>query len=71
MRPENIRHGDGRDATVVRVEHLGDQTRLHLKLQDYDVTTLTDPHSTLAPGETIQVSPQNPLFFDAQGARIT
>jgi multiple sugar transport system ATP-binding protein len=70
LRPENIRHGEGRDATVVRVEHLGDQTRLHLKLKDHDVTTLTDPHSTLSPGETIQVSPQNPLFFDAQGARI-
>ncbi|MEE4189613.1 MAG: ABC transporter ATP-binding protein [Roseobacter sp.] len=70
LRPENIRQGDGRDATVVRVEHLGDQTRLHLKVNDLDVTTLTDPHTTLAPGETIQIAAQNPLFFDAQGDRI-
>ena len=71
LRPENIRQGDGTDATVVRVEHLGDQTRLHLKLKDHDVTTLTDPHTDLAPGQTIQIAAQNPLFFDADGARIT
>ncbi|KIC50858.1 ABC transporter ATP-binding protein [Tateyamaria sp. ANG-S1] len=71
LRPENIRHGKGRDAQVVRVEHLGDQTRLHLKVADYDVITLTDPHTTLKAGETIQIAPENPVFFDASGARIT
>lgn len=71
LRPENIRQGDGTDATVVRVEHLGDQTRLHLKLVDHDVTTLTDSHTKLVPGQTIQIAAQNPLFFDADGARIT
>ena len=71
LRPENIRQGEGRDATVMRVEHLGDQTRLHLKLNDHDVTTLTDPHTSLTPGETIQIAAQNPLFFDASGVRIT
>ena len=71
LRPENIRQGSGRDATVIRVEHLGDQTRLHLKVADHDVITLTDPHTDLAPGQTIQIAPDNPVFFDAQGARIT
>ena len=70
LRPENIRQGEGREATVTRVEHLGDQTRLHLKLSDYDVITLTDPHTTLAPGETIRIAAHNPLFFGADGARI-
>ena len=70
LRPENIGYGKGRDATVVRVEHLGDQTRLHLKVADHDVITLTDPHTTLAPGETIQIAPLAPIFFDADGARI-
>jgi multiple sugar transport system ATP-binding protein len=70
LRPENIRQGNGRDATVVRVEHLGDQTRLHLKLLDHDVTTLTDPHTDLMPGQTIRIAARNPLFFDADGARI-
>ena len=71
LRPENIRIGDGAEASVTRVERLGDQTRLHLKLRDHDVTTLTDPHTDLAPGQTIQIAAQNPLFFNAAGARIT
>lgn len=71
LRPENISQGTGRDANVVRVEHLGDQTRLHLKVADHDVITLTEPHTALSPGETIQISPLKPIYFDAQGARIT
>ncbi len=70
LRPENIRQGAGRDATVTRVEHLGDQTRLHLKLGEHDVITLTDPHSTLNPGETIKIAAENPVFFDADGNRV-
>lgn len=71
LRPENIRQGAGRDAQVVRVEHLGDQTRLHLKVADHDVITLTDSHTSLTAGETIQIAPENPVFFDAAGARVT
>ncbi len=71
LRPENIRQGSGREATVMRVEHLGDQTRLHLKVADHDVITLTDPHTELSPGETIRITPDNPVYFDAQGARIS
>jgi multiple sugar transport system ATP-binding protein len=70
LRPENIRHGEGREATVTRVEHLGDQTRLHLKVADHDVITLTDPHSSFTPGETIRIAPLNPIFFDADGNRV-
>ena len=54
----------------MRVEHLGDQTRLHLKLAGHDLVTLTDPHTSLAAGQTISVAPKNPLFFDADGQRI-
>lgn len=71
LRPENIRQGKGREATVTRVEHLGDQTRLHLKVADHDVITLTDPHTDLSPGETIRIAPDNPVYFDAEGARIS
>jgi len=71
LRPENIQQGAGRDANVLRIEHLGDQTRLHLKVAEHDVVTLTEPHTALSPGETIQIAPLNPIFFDAQGARIT
>ncbi len=71
LRPEHITEGAGADAQVARIEHLGDQTRVHLKLRDHDVVTLTDAHTTLNAGDTIQVTPKNPLFFDAAGARIS
>jgi multiple sugar transport system ATP-binding protein len=38
---------------------------------DHAVTTLTDPHTDLAPGQTIRIAAQNPLYFDANGVRIT
>ncbi len=70
LRPEHIRQGEGRPAKVVRVERLGDQTRLHLTLDAHDIVTLTDVHTALEPGDTVAIEPRNPLFFDATGARI-
>ena len=70
LRPEHIEQGRGREAAVIRVEHLGDQTRLHLKLGEHDVITLTDPHTTLNSGDTVRIVPKKPLFFDAAGDRI-
>jgi len=71
LRPENIVLGSGQAASVVRVEHLGDQTRLHLKLADHDVITLVDASESANPGDTMRVTARDPLFFDAQGDRIT
>ncbi|MBO9475202.1 ABC transporter ATP-binding protein [Shimia sp. R10_1] len=70
LRPENIRQGDGIEAQVIRSEHLGDQTRLHLKVHGHDITTLTDPHHDYAGSATIKISLENPLYFDASGARV-
>ncbi len=70
LRPEHIRPGDGQGGTVTRVEHLGDQTRLHLRLKGHDIVTLTDPHTGLKAGDPIAIAPNNPLWFDASGARI-
>lgn len=70
LRPEHIHVGEGREAGVVRVERLGDQTRLHLTLDGHEITTLTDPHSPLRPGMSISIQPRDPLYFDAAGARI-
>jgi multiple sugar transport system ATP-binding protein len=70
LRPEHIRQGEGRPARVVRVEHLGDQTRLHLTLDGHEIVTLTDPHTALDAGDEVRVEPRNPLYFDAAGARI-
>lgn len=70
LRPEHIRIGAGQPARVVRVEHLGDQTRLHLTLRDHALTTLADPHTPLETGDVLSIEPANALYFDATGARI-
>jgi len=70
LRPEHIRQGEGQAATVRRVEHLGDQTRLHLTLAGHGLITLTDAHSLLGPGDTLAIQPENPLWFDAAGIRV-
>ena len=70
LRPEHVEVGAGQEATVRRVEHLGDQTRLHLICAGHDIITLTDPHSSTAPGSSLRIQPKNPLWFDAQGARL-
>lgn len=71
LRPEHIRHGEGKPSKVVRVEHLGDQTRLHLTLEGHDIVTLTDVHTDLEPGDTVAINPRNALYFDATGARVS
>ncbi len=70
LRPEHIRIGNGVDATVSRVEHLGDQTRLHLVIRGTTLTTLTQAHTTLNQGDTVAITPHNPLYFDANGDRM-
>ena len=70
LRPEHIRHGEGRDAEVVRIEHLGDETRLHLALDGHSIVTLTDVHTELTPGDFVAISPRDALYFDAVGHRI-
>ena len=70
LRPEQIVQGQGQDWQVKRVEHLGDQTRLHLSLNAHDLTTVTDAHTDLRTGDIVKVTPRNPFYFDATGARI-
>jgi multiple sugar transport system ATP-binding protein len=70
LRPEHIRQGEGQDSIVKRVEHLGDQTRLHLSFQNHDLITVTDAHTTLKSGDIVKIQPQNAFYFDAEGARI-
>ncbi|MCO5065306.1 MAG: ABC transporter ATP-binding protein [Rhizobiaceae bacterium] len=70
LRPEHIVTGEGRDAKVTRVEHLGDQTRLHLSLDGHAIVTLTDPHTPLAVDDTVSIRPKNPLYFAENGTRL-
>lgn len=69
LRPEHIQQGEGRPSTVNRVEHLGDQTRLHLTLDGHALVTLTDVHTDLEPGDTVDIQPRRALYFDADGTR--
>lgn len=71
LRPEQIVQGQGEESQVKRVEHLGDQTRLHLFFKGQDVVTVTDPHTDLVRGDTLKIQPEKPFYFDADGVRLT
>ncbi len=76
LRPENLvlgaESGDAGSvvARVGRIEHLGDQVRLHMEVAGRDLVTLTDSGSLARPGEELRIAPVAPLFFDAEGRRI-
>ena len=70
IRPEQIIQGKGSDASVVRVEHLGDETRLHLSYKNKDIITVADPHTTLAQGDRLKIKPHHPHYFKSDGTRI-
>ncbi|MBL4615818.1 MAG: ABC transporter ATP-binding protein [Magnetovibrio sp.] len=70
LRPEQIVQGEGEDSLVLRVEHLGDQTRLHLSFKDHDLITVTDAHTSLNTGDIVKIRPNNPFYFDVDGARL-
>jgi len=70
LRPEQIQQGEGQESLVKRVEHLGDQTRLHLSFKNHDITTVTEAHTPLRSGDIIKIKPLRPFYFDAAGIRI-
>lgn len=71
LRPEHIALGEGQPAEVARVEHLGDQTRLHLRFRGHEILTLVEAHTPRAAGDMILMEPRGALYFGANGARIT
>ena len=62
-------------ALVRRVEHLGDQTHVHVALggasSDVELVTVCDDTTGLEPGRAVSVEFRAPLFFDAAGQRIS
>jgi multiple sugar transport system ATP-binding protein len=70
LRPEQIAQGEGEGSLVTRVEHLGDQTRLHLSFREHDLITVTEAHTGLKSGDIVPIKPHKPFYFDADGARI-
>lgn len=71
LRAEQIFQGEGDSSTVVRIERLGDQTRLHLHYHNHDIVTVTDPHTPLQPGDRLAIRPERPFWFDADGNRLS
>ena len=59
--------GEGR---ITRVEHLGDQSHLHITLGAHRLVTLADPHTPLQAGQPVRLTAERPLLYDAAGARI-
>ena len=58
-------------ARVRWIEHLGDQSHLHVRVNDKaDVVTLVDPDTDLTVGDEVHIEMLAPLFFDAGGDRV-
>jgi multiple sugar transport system ATP-binding protein len=70
LRPEHIVLGEGLGCQVTRTEFLGDLVRVHIKLQGHDLITTTSTETSISAGDTLSIRPENPLYFDADGARI-
>lgn len=70
LRPEHIELGKGKEAKVLRLEHLGDQTQLHLEIENQKIITITDIHSQLQTNDIVHIQPRNPLYFDGSGNRV-
>lgn len=70
LRPEQILQGEGEDSVVKHVEHLGDQTRLHLSFNSHNLITVTDAHTELRVGDVVKIQPHKPFYFGADGARL-
>ncbi len=60
----------GSGSRVERIEHLGDQSHLHLSIAGEKLVTLADQDSGLAVGDCVDVALHNPLYFAADGSRL-
>jgi multiple sugar transport system ATP-binding protein len=55
---------------VQRLEHLGDQSHLHLQVGDSTMVMLVEGHSDLKRGDSLGIELVQPLFFDGEGRRV-
>jgi multiple sugar transport system ATP-binding protein len=74
LRTEHIRifsaDRPGPRARVHRIEHLGDQNHVHLRLDTHSLVTLADPAQELKAGDEVSLEFMEPLYFDQSGNRI-
>jgi multiple sugar transport system ATP-binding protein len=60
----------GAPGIVEWIEHLGDQTRLHMRLAGQKIITLIDHSISLVAGDRVSIKLINPICFDAHERRI-
>ncbi len=68
-RTEHLRIGPSTagQGTIGWIEHLGNENHLHIDIGDHHIVALSEPGSTLAPGDRVAVELDDPLYFDQQG----
>jgi multiple sugar transport system ATP-binding protein len=75
VRTEHLQIGEANGAAITgrvhRIEHLGDQNHVHLEYKGRTLVTLADPHRPLAAGQDVELRLVAPLYFDADGRRIS
>jgi multiple sugar transport system ATP-binding protein len=57
-------------ASIARIEHLGDQVRLHIRCKDHKLVTLASPGESYETGDHVNISLKRPICFDAEGLRL-
>jgi multiple sugar transport system ATP-binding protein len=74
VRTEHLRIRKSRNGTpvgrVTWIEHLGDQSRIHVSVADVDLVTLHDPDDGLSVGDPVDIEMIAPLLFAAGGERV-
>ena len=58
------------DGTVDWIEHLGDQTHLHVLIGERKLITLAPPDTALSSGDRVTIRYRDPLCFDGNGDRL-
>jgi multiple sugar transport system ATP-binding protein len=59
------------NARIEWVEHLGDQNHLHVECNGRKIVSLSEPNSAFKAGDAVLVELVSPLYFDANGQRIS
>jgi multiple sugar transport system ATP-binding protein len=71
-RTEHLRISPAPDgsARLLMVEHLGNESHLHLEWNGETLVTLAPPEARWSPGDRATIALNGALYFDAAGARI-
>ena len=58
------------NAQIDWIEHLGDQSHLHMRIGGHKLVTLANPYVPVSPGDKIMLTLKDPLYFGADGQRL-